>query len=298
MNALEIKNLKKYFGKTKAVDDISFEVAQGEVFGFLGPNGAGKTTTIRCMMDFIRPTAGGVVILGMDSHQDSRVLKSKIGYLSGYVQLYDKWTGKEHIEYVQKLNNLKTWPDQLIERFKFDPSIKAKKLSSGNRQKLGIILCFMKKPELLVMDEPTNALDPLLQNEVYELLEEESKRGATIFMSSHNLAEVDYVCSRVGIIRNGKMAATESIAALKEKKISTVHLHFRNNIKPADVLDANAELVKHSGNTLIFKVKGDINPLIKKLSNYQLKDINISQASLEDIFLEYYGANNHNHNHG
>lgn len=294
MNAIEVKNLQKYFKETKAVDDISFSVEQGEIFGFLGPNGAGKTTTIRTMMDFIRPTSGSITILGKDSHRDSTELKAIIGFLSGYVHLYNHWTGEEHIKYVQKLNGITDWPHNLIERFNFDTSIKSKQLSSGNRQKLGIILCFMKKPKILIMDEPTNALDPLLQIEVYELLEEEAKKGTTIFMSSHNLTEVDRVCNRVGIIKEGKMVATESISTLKEKKINTVHAYFSEPIDPKTILGENMELVKQAGNTLIINVKGDINPLMKKLAQHNLRDIDISQASMEDIFLEFYGiTNNH-----
>ncbi|MCH7492649.1 ABC transporter ATP-binding protein [Patescibacteria group bacterium] len=288
MPVIEVNNFKKHFGKTKAVDGISFTVAKGDIFGFLGPNGAGKTTTIRGMMDFIRPTEGSIKILGLDSQYDSVELKKKIGYLSGQVNLYKKWTGQAHIDFVKKLHGDSDIADELVTRLDFDPTIKAKHLSSGNHQKLGLILSMMTKPEILIMDEPTLALDPLLQNEIYELLNEATQRGATVFMSSHNLSEVDRVCNRVGIIKDGKMVATESITDLKEKKINTVHAHFNNQFNVDEFLDANVQLVKGFKDGVILKVKGDINPLIKKLSNHSLRDINISQASLEDIFLEYY----------
>ncbi len=288
MSVIEIKNLKKYFKDTKAVDDISFDVEQGEIFGFLGPNGAGKTTAIRCMMDFIRPTDGSITMLGKDAQKDAVELKKKIGYLSGYVQLYPKWTGQTHIDFVKSLNGDHDIAETLIKRFDFDPTKKAKKLSSGNRQKLGIIMAFMTKPELLIMDEPTNALDPLLQNEVYEMLGEVTKNGATVFMSSHNLAEVDKICHRIGIIRKGKMAAMESINSLKSKRIYSITARFEEKV-PAESLALDGLTIKKEimGGYLM-SYKGDINNLVKYMDSKQLNDIQIEHASLEDIFLEFY----------
>lgn len=288
MSVIEVKNLKKYFGDTKAVDDISFNVERGEIFGFLGPNGAGKTTTIRTMMDFIRPTGGSIEILGKDAQKDAVELKKKIGYLSGYVQLYPKWTGQTHINFVKKLNGKSDISESLIKRFNFDPTIKAKKLSTGNRQKLGIIMAFMTKPELLIMDEPTNSLDPLLQNEVYEMLEEVTQQGATVFMSSHNLAEVDKVCHRVGIIRKGKMAAMESITSLKSKRIYTITSRFEEKVPESDLALDGLSIKKEIMGGYIMSYKGDINKLVAFLHDKKLNDIQIEHASLEDIFLEFY----------
>ena len=288
MPVIEVENLKKYYGSTKAVDGVSFSIEKGEIFGFLGPNGAGKTTTIRCMMDFIRPMEGSIHILGKNAQKDSVELKRKIGYLSGDVRLYDKWTGQMHIDFIRRLNGGANFSEDLFRRLDFNPTVKAKQLSSGNKQKLGIIIAFMLKPELLILDEPTLGLDPLLQNEIYDLLDEMTKDGSTIFMSSHNLAEVDRICNRVGIIKKGKMAATESIAALKEKKINTVHAYFDRPVRGDEFVDENTEIVKEVTNGLILKVKGDVNPLIKRLGGHVLMDIDISQASLEDIFMEYY----------
>ena len=288
MTVIAAHNLRKHFGKTKAVDGISFSVEKGEIFGFLGPNGAGKTTTIRCMMDFIRPTEGSIDILGKDAQKDAVSLKKMIGFLSGDVRLYGKWTGQTHIDFVRQLNGSEDISARLIKRLDFNPTVKTKQLSSGNKQKLGIILAFMLKPELLILDEPTLGLDPLLQNEIYELLGEMTQSGTTVFMSSHNLAEVDRVCSRVGIIKEGKMLATESIATLKAKKIITVHAHFTHPVEKKEFLTENTELVREFASGLILKVKGDVNPLIKRLSDNTLQDISILPASLEDIFMEYY----------
>lgn len=291
MSVIEIKNLKKYFGKTKAVDDISFSVVKGEIFGFLGPNGAGKTTTIRCMMDFIRPNEGSINILGKDAQRESVVLKKSIGYLSGNVRLYKKWSGQEHINFVRRLNGKNDFANDLIERLDFNPEIKAKNLSSGNKQKLSVILALMFQPEILILDEPTLALDPLLQNTIYELLEEATKKGTTVFMSSHNLAEVDRICHRVGIIKQGKMVAIEDIQGMKDKKMHTVYAHFADHFNKNDFNTDGMQIIHESTETVTFNVKGDINSVIKKLSAYQLKDIHITQASLEEIFLEFYERN-------
>ncbi|MEW6407938.1 MAG: ABC transporter ATP-binding protein [Patescibacteria group bacterium] len=288
MNIIEVDNLKKYFGKTRAIDGISLDIKEGEIFGFLGPNGAGKTTTIRCMMDFIRPTGRKIKIFGKDAQKDSVELKKKIGYLSDNVYLYNKWTGKTHIDFVKHLNGKKDIADKLIKRLDFDPRPQVKKLSSGNRQKLGLILALMFEPELLIFNEPTASLDPLLQNTVYKLIKEATDRGTTVFMSSHNLAEVERVCSRVGIIKEGRMAAIENIASLKEKRIYTVRVYFADKFKKEEFLDDNVEIRKEVPAGLILGIKGDINKLIRKLSNYKLKDLAIEQASLEEIFLEFY----------
>lgn len=288
MSVIEVKNLKKHFSDVKAVDDISFNVEQGEIFGFLGPNGAGKTTTIRMMMDFIRPTGGSISILGKDAQRDTVELKKKIGYLSGYVQLYPKWTGQTHINFVKSLNGESEIAEKLIRRLDFDPTMKAKKLSSGNRQKLGIIMAFMTKPELLIMDEPTNALDPLLQNEVYEMLKEVTKEGTTVFMSSHNLAEVDKVCHRVGIIRMGKIVAMESISSLKAMRIYTVTARFEEKVSETSLNLEGLAVTKEIMGGYIMSFKGDVNNLVAYLKEKKLNDIQIEHASLEDIFLEFY----------
>ncbi|MBT3272880.1 MAG: ABC transporter ATP-binding protein [Spirochaetales bacterium] len=288
MSVIEVHELTKYYGKTKAVDGISFAIDEGEIFGFLGPNGAGKSTTIRCMMDFIRPQQGSVGILGKDAQKNSVELKKDIGYLAGNVRLYGKWTGKEHIEYFHKLNGGMEYAEVLSRQLDYNSAMPVKQLSSGNKQKLGIILAFMSRPSVLILDEPTLGLDPLLQNSVYSLLAEATGNGATVFMSSHNLGEVDRVCSRVGIIRLGKMVATENIAALKKKKISTMYVEFAEKIDTGRLLDDNSELVREDQHALTLKIKGDINRLIKQLGSHTITDIRITQASLEDIFMEYY----------
>lgn len=294
MNTIQIKKLKKYFSvlggqsPIKAVDDVSFDVKQGEIFGFLGPNGAGKTTTIRCMMDFIRPNSGTIKIASYDAQKDSVLLKKDIGYLSSDMRLYENWTGQDHIDLLEKIRGRKKYNEKLISKLIFNPKIKVRYLSSGNKQKLNLILALMHQPKILILDEPTIGLDPLLQNTIYQILKEFQQKGATIFMSSHNLAEVEKVCSRVAIIKSGKLIATESIAVLKSKKIYMVDIIFTEKYELKSFEDKDIEIISQNPNQLTLKVKTDINKIVKLLSKYNLKSLQITHASLEDIFLEFY----------
>ncbi|MBM2820888.1 MAG: transporter-like protein, antibiotic transport system ATP-binding protein [Candidatus Berkelbacteria bacterium] len=290
MPAIEVQNLKKYFGKIHALDDVSFSVDEGEVFGFLGPNGAGKTTTIRCLMNFIKPTSGDIKIFGLDAQKKSTIVKNHLGYLSGDVRLYDNWTGRDHILFLEKLRKKRSIARDLIVKLNFDPHIKFKNLSSGNKQKLGLILALMFEPKLMIMDEPTLGLDPLLQNAIYKILDELKKKGSTIFISSHNLIEVERICDRVGIIKDGKIVAIESIESLIEKRIHTARVRFNGQFsKDAFNIDG-MEVQQELSDGLILGIHGNINLLIKKLSEYDIKELEISHASLEEIFLEYYGG--------
>jgi len=288
MNVISVKNLKKHFGKTKAIDDISFDIEQGEIFGFLGPNGAGKTTTIRCMMDFLRPTSGEIKILGLDAQKDSVALKKKISYLAPAARLYEGWTGEQHFNFYQAIFGPSKNLQDLIKRFSLNPKTKVKNLSTGNQQKVSLILTFMNSPQIIIMDEPTVGLDPILQNEVYKLIKECAKKGATIFMSSHNLPEVENICHRVGIIKDGKLVAIESIEKLTEKKMHIVRAFFEEKINADDFKMPNVVIKDKYDSSILLNVTGNITPVIKKLSQYKLKDVEISHATLEDVFLEFY----------
>lgn len=295
-NIIEVAGLEKHFSSfgargrdlVKAVDGISFQVEKGEVFGFLGPNGAGKTTTIRCIMDFIRPTAGSIKIFSRDAHKESVPLKKRIGYLPGNVQLHDKWTGQEHIDFIEHLGGKSKYTEELIKRFDFDPQRKFKNYSSGNRQKLGLILALMHQPELVVMDEPTLGLDPLLQNEIYDIFDELQNKDHTIFISSHNLPEVERTCNRVGIIKEGKLVGIEKVGELGEKRLRRIVVRFDADFIKEDFRFDGVERIEELSGGMILTVRGDINPIIKKLAGYQLHDLEISHATLEDVFLEFY----------
>ena len=288
MNVIEVRKLKKNFGKTKAVDGISFAVKKGEIFGFLGPNGAGKTTTIRCLMDFLRPSRGSISIMGKDSQTDSVFLKSKIGYLPGIVKLYDKWTGWEHIRLFEKIRGKSKIVSELLKKFELDPKPRFKHLSSGNKQKLGLVLALMNEPEILILDEPTISLDPVLQNLVLETLLDFKKRGHTVFMSSHNLPEVERVADRVGIIKKGKMVTVEKVENITKKRIHIVLAYFKNHFNKADFKGEGIEIVKELKNGLELRVKGSLDPVIAKLAKNKVTDLEITHATLEDVFLEYY----------
>lgn len=287
--AISIKNLKKHFAGTKAVDGISFEVERGEIFGFLGPNGAGKTTTIRCLMDYLRPTSGHIKILGLDAQSDSVQLKSKLGYLAPEPRLYDYLTGLEHIELIEKIRGKGEKTAELIDRLGADVKVRVKNLSTGNKQKISLILVLMNNPDVVIMDEPTTGLDPLLQNTIYEILLEMKDVGKTIFMSSHNLSEVEKICQRVAIIRSGKLISVENIKNLNKKKLYRVRLVYQDHQdiegieKIKDVkIEAQTPVELH------FTVSGDIEPVIKYLAGKRIGDLEITHASLEETFIDYY----------
>src|SRR3972149_7495448 len=288
MKAIEVSNLKKHFGKTKAVDGISFEVEKGEIFVFLGPNGAGKTTTIRCLMNFIKPTSGEIKILSQDAQKQSVKIMDKVGYLPGNVQLYDGWTGQEHIDFVESIRGKSQNVRELCKKLDFNPKLKFKHLSTGNKQKLGLILALMSNPQILIMDEPTVGLDPLLQNTIYEILEDLEKSGTTIFMSSHNLAEVERLCRRVGIIKAGKLIALEDIEKLNAKKTHIITVIFENTFNKNDFISKEVAIERVLPDGLVLNSKGDINIVLQKLAKNQIKDLEITHATLEEVFLEFY----------
>lgn len=288
MSVIQITNLYKHFGKVHAVDGISLQVEQGEIFGFLGPNGAGKTTTIRQMMDFIRPTKGEIKLFGLDAQAHSSELKSKIGYLPPDVEYYPHWTGEQHIELFAKLKGSDKNVKALIKRFGFNPKVKSHSLSSGNKQKLGLILALMGEPELLILDEPTASLDPLLQNSLYQYLQEYTLKGGTAFISSHNLAEVERICSRVAIIKSGKLVAVEEIAQLKLKKMHVVTARFQNPVNPDHFKLNNVEILESSPEQVKLKVLQDLNPVLELLAKNPVADLDIDHATLEEVFLSFY----------
>ena len=289
MAVISVRNLKKHFGKTKAVDGISFDVNEGEIVGFLGPNGAGKTTTIRCLMDFIRPTEGKIDIFGLDAQENSAKLKKDIGHLSSESTLYGAWKGMEHIQFMEHIRGMSSFDEELIEELKFDAKKKASALSSGNKRKLGVILALMHHPKLLILDEPTLGLDPFLQNYIYEIFKTEVAKGSTVFMSSHNLAEVEKVCDRVIVLGKGKIIAVETISALRAKKIYTIYAYFEGEVPKKGLVGDGTQLIEEFSDGLAIKVRGDIKPILTKLSGYKnLKDVSISHASLEEVFMEFY----------
>ncbi len=287
---IHIENLTKYYGKTIGVNDISFEVNRGEIFGFLGPNGAGKTTTIRLLLDMLRPTNGNIRIFGKEVKANSFEIRQKCGYLPGNFSAYGNLTGKEFLNLCADLRKISHHIESgLFDRFELsdtDINRKIKYLSHGMLQKLGIIQAFFHHPELLILDEPTIGLDPLMQEEFYDLLNEYQNKGCTIFFSSHNLSEVEKVCHRLAIIRKGELVKVESIENLKKKLNRKLKITLK---QPVDnFILPGAQLQKQQGLTYEFLIEEDITSLLKKLSDLPLKDIVFPEPNLEDVFINFY----------
>jgi ABC-2 type transport system ATP-binding protein len=286
-NAIEVKSLSKQFGSFVALNNTTFSVPAGGIFGFLGPNGAGKTTTIRCLMNFISSDSGSAKIFGLDAKRDSVRLKSKIGYLPATEQYYENWTGQQHIEFVAGLRGVDA-KSSLIETLEFKPQTKVKHLSTGNRQKLGIIMALLGDPDLLILDEPTRGLDPILQNLVYKILAEHRARGGTVFMSSHNLPEVSKICDSVAVIRSGAIVAEESLDSLRNKSIHHVDVTFDKHVDSKQFQTKGVTIASSANNSLNLRVKGDLNHTLQLIAKQPIKDLEVTHASLEEIFLEIY----------
>lgn len=286
--AVDVRAVTKRFDDKNALDDVSFSVATGSICGFLGPNGAGKTTTIRCLMDFIRPTKGKISLLGRDAQIDSTALKADIGFLSSDSQLNMRWTGDDHIGLVESIRGKSAQTKKLVKLLDLDTKARVKALSSGNKQKLAIVLAFIGHPKLLIMDEPTRGLDPMLQNILYDLVKNFSANGGTAFFSSHNLPEVQKVCDTVIIIKNGKIIAEKTMQDITGMNVHIVTATGRDPLKAEWFRSDNVSVRVRSPHELVLHVKGDISPLLKELSQRPLADLTVDHASLEDIFMEQY----------
>lgn len=291
--AIETNKLTKRYGDFEALTQLDLEIRPGEVFGFLGPNGAGKTTAIRTILDEIRPTEGSASILGLDTHRDSVEIRRHIGYLPDDLSMYPNLTGRDTLRYFANLRGGVDWDliGQLAERLGATLDKKVGELSSGNRQKIGLIQTFMNRPEVVIMDEPSSGLDPLVQQEFQHLMRETAAEGRTVFLSSHTLSEVQRAADRVGIIRGGKLIAVETVASLRSKAVRHVVMHLD---APADG-QATFEAVPGVRDVTIeervvtLSIDGPMAPLLKTVSdNFNLVDISVEEADLEDIFLTYY----------
>jgi len=285
VDVIETKNLTKYYGKIKGVEDLTFSVKKGEIFGFLGPNGAGKTTTIRTLLGFLKPTRGEAYIFGKNIEEDIVEIKREVGYIPGDLNLYGHLTGKQFLDYFASLRDTDmSLLDGLLEIFEVPLERKIKGYSKGMKQKLGIIQAFMDDPDLVIMDEPTASLDPLLQQKFYEFLHKQKKKGKTQFFSSHILSEVDKICDRVGIIRDGKLVALEDIETLKSKKGKIIRLRIKE--KPEAFKGPKDMNIKDGW--IQFVASDDVDRWIKLLAKYTILDLEINEFSLEDIFIHYY----------
>ena len=295
MNAvIETRDLTKVYGPVRGIEGVSLTVEQGEVFGFLGPNGAGKTTTIRTLLDLQRPTSGSATIFGLDTRRESVAIRARIGNLSADFDFDPRWTGRELVGYTSALRGL---PDQggaeeLAQRFEADLSRPLGDLSHGNRQKIGLINAFFHEPELLILDEPTSGFDPLMQEEFLALLREQHDAGRTIFLSSHDLDEVQRVCDRVGIIREGRLISVERVADLIEQSYRRVRVEFAQPVDPQEFAAIDGvESVELDGRVLTFTVVGALDSVVKHAAGHEVVDLEVGHPSLEEIFIAMYGGN-------
>ena len=290
--ALQTRKLTKHYGSFPALVDLDLDVGRGEVFGFLGPNGAGKSTAIRTLLDEIRPTSGSALLLGLDSHRDAMAIRTRIGYLPSDLALYPDLTGKDTLAFFGRLRGGidRRFVNALAERLDADLTKKVGALSTGNRQKIGLIQCFMHKPQLLIMDEPNAGLDPLVQHEFQTMLREVADEGRTVFLSSHTLSEVQRAADRVGIIRQGRLITVENVAGLRAKAIRRVEMVF-DTAPDAAIFETlpGAKDVVVEDHRVRLAFDGDMQHLLgTAIGHYTLLDISTEEADLEDIFLTYY----------
>ena len=283
--------LTRHYGRLVALSGLDLEVTPGEVFGYLGPNGAGKTTTIRILLDLIRPTSGAAFIFGRDSRRDGLAIRRRVGYLPGEMALYENLTGRQFLAYFAAIRGGVEWTyvDRLAERFAAELRPRIRTLSHGNRQKLGLIQAFMHRPEVLILDEPTVGLDPLMQQEFYALVADAREAGQTVFVSSHVIPEVERTCDRVGILRAGRLLTVERISALKAKAIRHVEIRFAAPVPPDAFAGLPGTRDMHvEGDLVRCAIIGPIDPLVKAAARFEVVEINSQEPSLEELFLTYY----------
>lgn len=285
---LEIKNLKKYYGKIRGVENVSIRLNSGEVYGFIGPNGAGKSTTIRTLMNLINKTSGIITVNGKELDKDNLELKKIIGYLPSEIHLYDDLTVKEMLDFHASFYNEdhSKRRKQLIDLFKLDETKKVEDLSLGNSKKLAIVLALLHEPKILILDEPTSGLDPIMQNVLYELLLEEKEKGTTILYSTHILSEITKICDRIGIIKDGIIIKEDLVENLEKNNMTYL------TIESPDIevikKNLNLKIVSEYNTTIKFINNLSSNEIIDKLSKYKINKLLIEETSIEDLFMEYY----------
>lgn len=289
---IDITDLSKFYGKARGIEKVNLEIGEGEVFGFIGPNGAGKSTTIRILMNLIFPTGGSARIMGLDVVRQTKEIRRKAGYIPSDANAYSYMFVEDFLNYLARFYDV---PDagsrikELSKLFELDLKRKISDLSSGNKKKVSIIQSLVHRPALLIMDEPTTGLDPLMQSIFFDLLRSENQRGMTIFFSSHILGEVQMFCRRVAIIKEGKIIQMEDIDTLRKKQLKKVFIEFGGTVNAINIsIPGVVNLATGPGNTISFMFSGNINDLVSFLSGEKIKNLMIEEPSLDEIFMHYY----------
>jgi ABC-2 type transport system ATP-binding protein len=288
---IDTHRLTKRYGSQRGIEDVSLTVRSGEVYGFLGPNGAGKTTTIRTLLGLLHPTSGSARVFGLESRRHSRAIRARLGNLAGDFAYDERLTGREMLGYFAALRGVGDLrrAQVLAERFEADLSRPLGDLSRGNRQKIGLIQALFHDPELLVLDEPTTGLDPLMQEEFLAVVAEHRERGGTVLLSSHELDEVQRVCDRVGIIRTGRLVQVEDVTEMRTRAFRNVTVTFAAPVDPVELAGVRGvEQVEADGPSLRFRAHGDLDPIVKALARHAVRDLEITRPSLEELFLTFY----------
>ena len=291
---IETNNLSVNYGQYRGIHELNMTVQKGEVYGFLGPNGAGKTTTQRVLLDIIRPTTGRAIVFGLDCQKDGVQIRRRIGYIPGELKLYQQLRADEYFDMITRVGGTTVDPAyrrELCERLDLDPRRTMHTYSRGNKQKVGLIAAFMRRPDLLILDEPTTGLDPLIQQHVLDLVREARAEGRTVFLSSHVLPEVQAVCDRAGIIRAGQIVATERVDQLIHSRLQRLNIRFER-LPPFGALDLpGVTEVSRVGDQVSLEIRENLNQLLAQAVAFGVLEIETAQVSLEEVFMAYYDKN-------
>ena len=286
MVAIETKNLTKYYGKNRGIENVSISVGEGEIYGFIGPNGAGKSTTIKTLLNFIYPTKGSATVLGLDCTAESHRIKAQTGYVPSEIRFYEDLTVQELLAYAARFHKGDADIQGWINRFELEPKKKIGALSSGNKKKMALAVALQSQPKMLILDEPTNGLDPLMRQTLFAALREQQRKGFTVFLSSHNLDEVQTLCDRVAIIREGSIVdvrAIREMTASQGKKVTVI------GGKLPETQDAAFQIISETVDSIVFTWKsGDMRKLLALLAAMDAKDFLVEDEKLSDIFMSYY----------
>jgi ABC-2 type transport system ATP-binding protein len=292
---IETDRLTKRYGTSRGIDEVTLAVHEGEVFGFLGPNGAGKTTTIRTLLDLLHPTSGSARILGLDSRAGSREIRARTGNLPGDFSYDERLSGGEIVGFFAAVRGVPGLgrARELAERFEADLDRPLAELSKGNRQKIGLIQALFHDPELLILDEPTSGLDPLMREEFLAVIGEHAERGGTVFLSSHELDEVERSCHRVGMVRDGRLIAVEQVDDMRDRAFRHVHVRFAAPVAAGEFAALpGVEDLTADGPELRFRVRGSVDAVVKAAARHEVLDLELTRPTLEELFLTHYGRHN------